>query len=314
MNARTQAPAVAPRSVEVIVVAFHSGDSLVSCLAALPAAGKNLELAITVVDNGSSENLESEIRKSGVSAEVLRSPVNLGYGGGNNLALRRALKRRQRPSAVLVVNPDVELRPGALSELFAILEETCCAAVSPRIQDASGTHGESPLRSLWGKPLRPFDRQGRRLRSVDRLPGSCMLMRTDVLAQVGLFDERYFLYWEEIDLCCRMRLANHTLLIAEDVAAVHDGAGDGSLKRHRIYYMWRNQIYFSFKNYGPFLGLFFVARRLLIADVREVCGFLKRGKTELIFAGLAGLWAGIRGESGAGVSSFAAPQRTPHGT
>lgn len=134
-----------------------------------------------------------------------------------------------------------------------------------------------------------------------------MLICTEALVRVGLFDEKYFLYWEEVDLCFRLRQANFDLLIAGNVRAVHHGEEEGSLKRHRTYYMWRNQIYFSFKNYGPFLGFLFVARRLLVADAREAFRYLRRGRTELILAGLAGLWDGLRGELGPSGSRFALP-------
>ena len=202
----------------------------------------------------------------------------------------------------------MELLPSAISELYAVLQETSCGAVSPRIGDRSGASQETPRRTLWGWPLRPFRSDGRLLTRVDRLPGSCMLISTEALVCVGLFDERYFLYWEEIDLCCRLRRANQKLLIAGNVAAVHQGAEKPRLKRHRTYYTWRNQIYFSFKNYGPFLGALFVARRVLIADMREVWQYLQSGKKELVLAGLAGLWAGLRGEQGPSVSRFALPE------
>jgi len=135
-----------------------------------------------------------------------------------------------------------------------------------------------------------------------------MLICTEALVRVGLFDEKYFLYWEEIDLCVRLRRANYELLIADDVAAVHHGADAGCLKRHRTYYMWRNQIHFSFRNYGAFLGFLFLVRRLLVANAREVFRYLRRGRTELVLAGLAGLWAGLRGERGPSVSRFALPE------
>ncbi len=308
MIPRADLPVVGSPSVEVIVVAFNSGDSLAACLAALPAAGKGLELSVTVIDNHSSENIDPMVRNSGISADVVRSQANLGYGGGNNIGIRRALLRQPRPRAVLVLNPDVVLPRGTISELYAVLQKTRCGAVSPQMGDSSGANQETPHRTLWGRRIRPFDLGGRPLTSVDRLPGSCMLICTEALERVGLFDEKYFLYWEEIDLCVRLRRAKFELLIAEDVTAVHHGAGEGCLKRHRAYYMWRNQIYFSFKNYGPFLGFLFVARRLLVADAREVFRYLKRGRTELIFAGLAGLWDGLHGELGPSVSRFALPR------
>jgi hypothetical protein len=314
MNSPANSPARRSPSVEVIMVAFNNGASLASCLAALRAAGKGLNLSVTVIDNCSRENIDSIIRNSGISADIVRSEANLGYGGGNNIGIRRALGKTPPPSAILVLNPDVELRSGAISELCRVLQETHCGAVSPQMSDPPGANQETPSRSLWGRRARSIRSGGRPLTSVDRLPGSCILISTEALKRVGLFDEKYFLYWEEIDLCVRLRRAKYDLLIAEDVAAVHHGAGEGCLKRHRAYYMWRNQIYFSFKNYGPFLGFLFVARRVFVADAREVIRYVKQGRSELVLAGLAGLWAGLRGESGPSVSRFALPESSPPGT
>jgi N-acetylglucosaminyl-diphospho-decaprenol L-rhamnosyltransferase len=308
MNLPAAKPVLGLPSIEVIVVAFNSAESLATCLAALPAAGEGLELRVTVIDNCSAEDIGSTVRNSGICAEVVRSQVNLGFGGGNNIGIRRALQKRPLPDAILVLNPDVELPPATISKLYFILEETRCGAVSPQIRDRSGMKQENPLRTLWGRRIRPGDLKGRPSTSVDRLPGSCMLICTEALVRVGLFDERYFLYWEEIDLCVRLRRAKYELLIAEDVVAAHGGAGESSLRRHRTYYMWRNQIYFSFKNYGLLLGFIFVAERLFVANAREVFRYVRRGRSDLILAGLAGLWAGLRGEVGPSASRFALPR------
>ena len=86
MNARTaERPGELP-SVEVIVVAFNSGESLAACLSVLPAAGAGLKLHVTVIDNCSSEDTGRLVRDAGISAEIVRSPVNLGYGGGTTSA------------------------------------------------------------------------------------------------------------------------------------------------------------------------------------------------------------------------------------
>src|SRR5271169_4411278 len=104
MNPRDDKPIAGPPSVEVIVVAFNSGESLVACLAALPAAGKGLALTVTVIDNCSSEFIAPGIGNCSICVEVVRSPRNLGYGGGNNLGIRRALQRSRPPDAILVLN------------------------------------------------------------------------------------------------------------------------------------------------------------------------------------------------------------------
>jgi GT2 family glycosyltransferase len=119
----------------------------------------------------------------------------------------------------------------------------------------------------------------------------------------GLFDEDYFLYWEEIDLCARVRRAGYDLLIATEVTVVH--GGDGDLKSHRAYYLWRNQVLFSFRRLGPVAGTAFLLRRLLVGNVRESITYISRGRWDLLAAAVSGLWAGLRGEVGRSTSRFA---------
>jgi GT2 family glycosyltransferase len=167
----------------------------------------------------------------------------------------------------------------------------------------------SALRSLWGFPLRPLPSPNQQLLRTDRLPGCCMLIRPELFEHVGMFDEKYFLYWEEIDFCLRARSAGHELLINRDIAIVHRGDGIGTLKRHRVYYTWRNQVRFAFKNYGRLLGLLFLMRRLFITNLRELITYLCCGRPSLLLAGMAGLWAALVGEAGHSESCHAAPER-----
>jgi len=305
VNLMKDASAASLQSVEVILVVTTEADPLASCLALLPAAGEGVNLSVTVVDNCSSEDIRAALRGARVSANVLRTSAVLGFGGANNVGIQHAMQKNPPPDALLVLNPDVELPPGSIRILCGVLKDMGCGAVSPVTGDKLGGNLEAPLRTLWGRRLPPVHGRGWQLMEVDRLPGCCMLISSESLRKIGLFDEQYFLYWEEIDLCIRLRMANYDLLIAREVSAIHLGAGQGRLKLHRAYYMWRNQIYFAMKNYGPLLGSLFLARRLLISNVREVFTYLRRGRAELILAGLAGLCAGFCGEVGHSTSRFA---------
>ncbi len=288
--------------VEVVIVAFNSEDSIVECLRSLPAAAGTRRVRVTVVDNASKVNVALAVERSGTPAQVLRQHENLGYAGGNNAGIRNILS--EGSSAVLVLNPDVLLPAGAIEELWGhLMRSPGCGAISPWVTDTANDRGVPWFRSLWGVPIFSNERD---LIPVDRLPGCCMLARTAVFENAAWFDESYFLYWEEIDWCVRIRRAGYELLVARDLRVIHHGDRRRGMKRHRIFYMWRNQVRFGMKNYGPLGGSIFFLRRLF-ANFREAVAFVADGRATLVLAGLAGLCSGLRGESGRSSSRFAIP-------
>ena len=236
----------------------------------------------------------------------MRQSENSGYAGGNNAGIRTVLGILGRgPSAILVLNPDVLLPPGSIEKLFDhLMNSPGSGAISPRVVDSTGDRGTPRFRSLWGVPM---GSNAAEVVSLDRLPGCCILARPAVFEHAGWFDESYFLYWEEIDWCVRMRRAGYELLVARDLRVIHHGDLNRGMKSHRIFYMWRNQVRFGMKNYGPLLGSVFLLRRLG-ANFREAAAYVANGRPGLVLAGLAGLWAGLRGESGRSSSRFAVPE------
>jgi N-acetylglucosaminyl-diphospho-decaprenol L-rhamnosyltransferase len=295
-------------TVEVIIVAFNSDDSLEACLRALPEAVGGLSFHVTVVDNASDRSAAAAVQRSGIPADVLRQEANLGYAGGVNAGIRNTMLRGCGPDAILLLNPDVELPAELIERLYSFLVQSPnCGAISPQVvQSYADTGGRAiPARQLWGFPP-PGDSKMEGLVPVDRLPGCCMLIKPAVFSRIGLLDESYFLYWEEIDFCLRARKVNFDLLVARDIAVIHHPDGKW-VRRHRVYYMWRNQVHFALKNYGPFLGRVFLARRL-VANFRETVSFLLSGKPALVLSGIAGLWAGLRGETGQSTSCYAVPE------
>jgi GT2 family glycosyltransferase len=223
----------APR-VSAIVVSFNTRDDLLRCLDAL-VSRTAVPLEVIVVDNASTDGSADAVRARFPAVAVIANEANLGFARANNLALRAA-----RGAHVLVLNSDCEVRPGAVAALDAILEaRPDVAVVGPRTIGGDGTPQVS-----FGPALTPVAewRQGRLVRGVkagrpdalrlaaersareqepDWVSGSCFLARRSVLDAVGGFDESFFLYEEDVDLCLRVRRAGWRVVYTPAAEVVH---------------------------------------------------------------------------------------------
>ncbi|HLG51411.1 MAG TPA: glycosyltransferase family 2 protein [Chloroflexota bacterium] len=221
----------------VIIVSYNVRDFLVRCLSSLEQAAPGRAIEVIVVDNGSSDGTVETIRRLFPPVTVIANGTNPGFGAANNQALRSA-----RGRAVLFLNPDTEVRPGALTTLLEYLEtHPEVGMVGPRLLSADG-QGQSSrrrfptlvtalvestvLQRLWsGWPaLRQYymeDCSDNRTQEVDWLVGACLLVRRTVIDRVGGFDERFFMYSEELDLCRRLRAHDWKIVYLPSATVVH---------------------------------------------------------------------------------------------
>lgn len=220
--------------VTAIVVSFNTRDHLLDALDSLRAHG-GVPLETIVVDNASTDGSAEAVAARFPEVRVLASTTNLGFGRANNLGLRAA-----RGELVLVLNSDCEVRPGAVPALCGVLEARPeVAIVGPRTVGPEGAPQVS-----FGRTLTPIAewRQGRLVRGVkagretalrhaaalaaqerepDWVSGSCFLARKSALEAVGGFDESFFLYEEDVDLCIRVRKAGGRILFTPTAEVVH---------------------------------------------------------------------------------------------
>jgi N-acetylglucosaminyl-diphospho-decaprenol L-rhamnosyltransferase len=231
-DATSSAPCTA---VAVVVVNYESGPALLRCVEGWQAEGA---AEVVVVDNGSRDGSVDRVRTRFPDLEVVVPGANLGYGSAANRGVAASVS-----PLVLVCNPDLEVRPGALATLAEALEQDPrCALVGPMIRTTGGDRYPSArtfpsLIDAGGHALFGIFAPGNRFtRSyqqadlgdrhdapvvVDWLSGACFLARRSALEQVGGFDEAYFMYAEDVDLCWRLAAAGWTVSWVPDAEVTH---------------------------------------------------------------------------------------------
>ncbi len=202
--------------VDVVVVSFNCRDLLATCCESVAALGARANLI--VVDNASADGSAEMVRTRFPDAVLISSDRNLGFGAAINRGAAHGTA-----AEVLLLNSDAELCPGAYAALSAVLQnDPKTAGVGPHITDERGrtelTAGRtlSLLNETWFKMLGSAYETGVPLlrtlvaRSYARprvtlsLSAACLLLRREAFDQVGGFDERFFLYAEDVDLCRRL--------------------------------------------------------------------------------------------------------------
>lgn len=208
----------------IIIVNWNVCALLRRCLQSLPgAAGPGLRVETIVVDNDSHDDSVAMVRAEFPAVRLLANTTNRGFSSGNNDGIRLAQGR-----TLLLLNPDTEMQPGSLAALLATLDAAPeVGMVGPRLLNPDGSVQSSRRRFptlttalLESTPLQPYfpdhpllrryyvaDQPDDQAQDVDWITGACMLVRRSVIAQVGGFDEGYFMYSEELDLCRRIKAA-----------------------------------------------------------------------------------------------------------
>ena len=251
--------------VSTVVVSFNTRDLLLRCLASLEAV--LLPLEVIVVDNASRDGSPEAVAERFPATRVVRNSENVGFARASNQALALC----QAPH-VLLLNSDAEVQRGAVEAMVALLDaRPHVGAAGPRTLGGDGT-----VQVSFGPPLTPVHewrqrrlvrgvrarrpaalRRAASLAAVEREPAwlsaSCLLARRDALAQVGGFDEAFFLYEEDVDLCRRLRRAGWTLVFTPAAEVVHHlgRSMDQAPDRARLEYHRSHLLYYRKHNGWP---------------------------------------------------------------
>jgi GT2 family glycosyltransferase len=207
--------------VIAVVLNLNEWRDTVECVESLANAGHE-RLEAIVVDNGSTDDSVSELRSRFPGVELIEAGRNAGFASGNNLGIRRALERGA--DFVWLLNDDTVVEPGALEAMLDVTDREPRAGVIGCVLleyhvhavQAWGGGTMNPAFGLATVLTAPAD-------DLAYISGACMLLPRDVLASVGLLDESFFLFMEDVDLCYRVSEAGWSIAIAPDGFVRHKG-------------------------------------------------------------------------------------------
>lgn len=218
----------------VIIVSYNTRDDLVACLRSLNEPPPAVSHDIVVVDNASADG-SADAARAFTGVRVIEAGANVGFARANNIGIRAS-----ESELILLLNSDTIVPPGAIDALVADLRshrET--GIVGPRIVDGEGRPEISfgrmigPLNELLQKTrgrlyvrgVRPVATAVQRLVRSEHYPdwvsGACLLVRRDVAREVGLLDERFFIYAEDVDFCAMVRARGHRIRFTPAAEIVH---------------------------------------------------------------------------------------------
>lgn len=228
-----QTPRAHEPAVACVVLNWNTWRETVECLTALGSIEYS-NITVIVVDNGSTNDSVARIRRAHPSVELLSTGSNLGYGGGVNAGIRAALERGAQ--FVWLLNNDTKPSPGALSALVRkALEKPDLGAVGSVLmhmgsQTKVQAWGGGRVNCWFGRTSHAMS--AREDRWFHYLTAASVLLRSSALRKVGLFDEGFFLYWEDTDLSFRLRRKGWGLGVAADSVVLHKvGASSGGDRR-----------------------------------------------------------------------------------
>lgn len=225
--------------ISVIIVSLNTSRVLTECLESLRVAAQGIRLETIIVDNGSRDDSVTRIRRDWPEIQLIESKENLGFGRANNLAIKQA-----RGRYIVLLNSDAFLAPDALRKSIESMDQDPSiglgggrlvgrdgswqpsARMFPSILTdtfvLSGLSNRFPQSRIfghfdctWADQMQPM--------AVDWVPGAFAIIRSEALQKVGLFDPRFFLYYEEVDLCRRIKQAGYSIWYWPDVVVIHIG-------------------------------------------------------------------------------------------
>jgi N-acetylglucosaminyl-diphospho-decaprenol L-rhamnosyltransferase len=257
--------------LSIIIVSYNVRDMLRDCLRALPEATKGLTTEVFVVDNASQDDSVEMVRAGFPDVRLTVGEENLGFARANNVALRQSAGRY-----VLLLNPDTEAEPESLTRLVRFMEDHPRAgACGPKLLNTDGSlqpHGArfptllrdfvcvTGLRRLAMTRYEVALGYGREdfdvLCEVDALSGACLLVRREVIDQVGLLDERFFMFSEEVEWCHRIKKAGWEVWYVPEVRVTHHWMGSvRQASREMTAQLFKSQVLYYQITAGPHTAL-----------------------------------------------------------
>jgi GT2 family glycosyltransferase len=289
-----------PTGLDVAIVSYRCESLLRDCLQSLRDNPPSRGMRVHVVDNASGDGTAEMVEREFPEVRLTALDQNLGFSVANNVAIRAGAA-----PYVLVLNPDTRITPGSLDRLLELMDSKPGVGMSgPRLELNDGSFDHAAKRSFPTpvSALAHFTGVGRKRDSgalasyrapnvesgpVDAVNGAFMLTRRAALDEVGLFDEGFWMYMEDLDLCYRLAQAGWATWYEPDVTVMHVKAGtSGTLRSFRLnrafhYGMYRFYRKHNAPDHNPLFNLFIYAGILTKLAVTVVKTEVRRVRSRL---------------------------------
>ena len=254
------------QDITIIITSFHSGEKIFNCINSID---KNIK--IIVVENSNDQLLKEEILSRYNNVDCVLSKENLGYGAGNNLGLSKV-----ETNYALIVNPDVTLKNDAIKQFFLRINKV----------ENFGIIAPVSKNEKYNNFNIDFDKD---IKEVENVKGFAMFLNMKNLKKIDFFDENFFLYFEEIDLCKRLQNNNIKIYIDPSIEVSHFGGASHNTEINKPmelsrnwHWMW-SKFYFHKKHHGYLTALIRIFPKLISSSIKFVVYLLifKRFKSDI---------------------------------
>jgi len=271
--------------ITIVITSFKSKKKIRTCL-------NSIDKQCHVINVENSDDLEHKknIEKEYNNVKCILTGENLGYGKANNIALKEV-----KTKYALILNPDAELNPKALGNFLALAQETPdFALIGPNVKENKKKTN-----------LRFEESENLLLLKAKIVKGYAMFLNLSQFKEVGFFDENFFIYLEEIDLCRRLLKNNKKIYWCPNILINHQGgkSHDRSVNRQmelsrNWHWMW-STFYYNKKYKGFFISILIILPKLFSAIMKILIYFLvfNKEKKEIYYHRLSGLFNAIMGKS-----------------
>ena len=259
--------------LSIVIVNYNSKGYLNKCLASIYWETKDLDFEVLVVDNASTDNSLALMEQAFPRIKVIRNKHNLGFSAANNLGIKASTGKY-----ILLLNHDTEIKGNAIKKLVDFMDEDrSVGACGPKVLNSDGSLQHqckrgfpTPTSILFyiSGLSKLFPKNGTishylmthldpdKIGEVDALSGACMLLRRTTIDKVGLLDDQYFLYGEDIDLCYRIKQAGFKIYYVPRAEIIHYGGVGSRIMSHKnIIEFHRSMLIFYKKHYRKKYGL-----------------------------------------------------------
>ena len=241
------------QDITVIITSFHSGEKIFNCIESI-----NKDVKIIVVENSNDQELKKKIQSKYKNVDCVLSEENLGYGAGNNLGLSKVLT-----NYALIVNPDVTLENDTIDNFFLTINSVKnFGIIAPISKDEIYTNFSID--------------NDKNLKEVESVKGFAMFLSMNNLKEIKFFDENFFLYFEEIDLCKRIRKNDIKIYIDPSIKVNHLGGTSHNSEINKTmelsrnwHWMW-SSFYYHKKHYGYINALLKISPKLLSSLIKFI--------------------------------------------